>query len=79
MDCFGTSSQLHCYIHPRTQGATALLLLLFLSRQSARTELVYSLSPWLLKQRHMTQFCHILAIYMMSSCLTAAIKNIHTT
>lgn len=25
MDCFGTSSQLHCYIHPHTcmQGATA--------------------------------------------------------
>lgn len=81
MDCFGTSSQLHRFIHPhpRTQGATALLLLLFFSRQSARTELVHSLSPWLLKQRHRKQFCRILAIYMMSSCLTAPIKNIHTT
>lgn len=81
MDCFGTSSQLHRFIHPhpRTQGATALLLLLFFSRQSARTELVHSLSPWLLKQRHRKQFCRILAIYMMSSCLTAPVKNIHTT
>lgn len=79
MDCFSASSQLHRSIHPRARGATALLLLLFFSRWSAHIELVYSLSPWLLKQGQRNEFCHVLAIYTTSSSLTAPTKNIHTT